>query len=556
MAKKKQIIVFAILVFTLFGCANQLPPSGGEIDRIPPKIIECYPKSGTTNFSDDHISFTFSEYVDKRSAKDAIFISPKIEGEIEYDWSGTTLEISFPKYSLLPKTTYSVTVGTDVKDINHGNNMAKAFTLCFSTGDKIDNGTIKGKVYADKPQGVLIFAYKESSGRTNPLKYKPNYISQTGKDGSFSIGGLAEDDYKIFAIEDKFRDLLYNIGEDDYGVPFKNISITAEDSLITDVNFFLTRQDTVAPQMQDVTMTDNHHIRLKFSEPIDSSKLTSKNFFIFDSTSQNKFSIDYWFAKRNKPLEYFLAFKDTLNSTHENYLVLENLFDKAGNKITHEEIPLAVNEKPDTVAPQVTTLFTKYENKLNPFDPSVFISLNDATDTNKAKKGISVFDKDSTEQKVYLTFFNSATVKIDFEKVKSNAQYVIAFNLKYFKDVAGNFSDTVITKTVVSLNKLDFSGAEGTVKTNSKNPVVVTLEKTDDKNISYSETLVQKLNFNFKSVIPGKYILWVFEDRNKNGKYDYGKVFPFSLSEKFKFLKDTLNLRARWPVGGITVDFD
>ncbi len=56
----------------LLGCANQLPPGGGEVDKIPPEIIYSYPENGTINFKDDYIEFEFSEYVDKRSFKDAI----------------------------------------------------------------------------------------------------------------------------------------------------------------------------------------------------------------------------------------------------------------------------------------------------------------------------------------------------------------------------------------------------------------------------------------------------------------------------------------------------
>ena len=60
----------------LLRCANQLPPSGGDVDKIPPRIIEVYPPDGTINYSENFFELDFSEYVDKRSVRDAIFISP------------------------------------------------------------------------------------------------------------------------------------------------------------------------------------------------------------------------------------------------------------------------------------------------------------------------------------------------------------------------------------------------------------------------------------------------------------------------------------------------
>jgi hypothetical protein len=111
--KKIKYILLGLLGLILSDCANQLPPGGGEVDRIPPRVIETYPENGTTNFHDDYIEFTFSEYVEKRTVKDAIFISPAIEGELELDWTGTSVQVNFPE-PLRDSVTYVVTLGTDV----------------------------------------------------------------------------------------------------------------------------------------------------------------------------------------------------------------------------------------------------------------------------------------------------------------------------------------------------------------------------------------------------------------------------------------------------------
>src|SRR5690554_5140142 len=111
-AFKKIIILISILF--LAGCANQLPPGGGEVDRTPPEIVEIFPQDQTVNYADNSFKIKFSEYVNKRSVQESVFISPNIEGEIEYDWSGTSVEIVLPD-SLLENTTYTITIGTDVE---------------------------------------------------------------------------------------------------------------------------------------------------------------------------------------------------------------------------------------------------------------------------------------------------------------------------------------------------------------------------------------------------------------------------------------------------------
>jgi PBP1b-binding outer membrane lipoprotein LpoB len=58
---KINIYLFMLAAAVLFaGCANQLAPGGGEIDRIPPEIVETYPADGAVNFNDEYIEFGFS----------------------------------------------------------------------------------------------------------------------------------------------------------------------------------------------------------------------------------------------------------------------------------------------------------------------------------------------------------------------------------------------------------------------------------------------------------------------------------------------------------------
>ena len=59
-------------------CANQQSPGGGEVDTVPPLIKEIFPENGTVNYHEDYFEISFSEYVDKRSVQEAIFISPAL----------------------------------------------------------------------------------------------------------------------------------------------------------------------------------------------------------------------------------------------------------------------------------------------------------------------------------------------------------------------------------------------------------------------------------------------------------------------------------------------
>ena len=181
MAKKQKLIfnaAFIIVSAMLWSCANQIAPGGGEVDKVPPQIIEVQPLNGTVDFKGDHFEITFDKYVDKRSVQDAIFISPTIEKGVKYDWSGKTLDVYF-KDTLKKNTTYTITIGTDVKDLNNGNKMAEAFNFAFSTGNKIDTGTLAGKVYDQNADGVMVFAFKQEDklpGNGSQLLRRPRNL--------------------------------------------------------------------------------------------------------------------------------------------------------------------------------------------------------------------------------------------------------------------------------------------------------------------------------------------------------------------------------------------
>ncbi len=389
--EKIKYILLLFLGLILSGCANQLPPGGGEVDKIPPVVVETYPENGTTNFHDDHIEFNFSEYVDKSTVKNALFISPAVSGDLELDWTGTSVEVDFPE-PLKDSVTYVVTVGTDVVDYNNKNRMADSYTLTFSTGPEIDKRIISGRVYDEKPSGTLIFGYKLVADTVNPSSTKPDYISQAGDNGSFQLKGLAAGTYRVFAVADQYRDLLYQVEQDKIGVPFEDIKLASEDTLFTGLNFFLTQEDTTAPRLIKATMTDRYHILIEMSEGIDSTIITTNNFRVIDSTANFSFKPIYAFNKISDPKLFVLVINRSLNSEREYYLEAEKIIDKRGNIYRNDFSQLTLSDKPDTSKPKIIKTIPANGGKVDFINSSVTFYFDDAFDTTAAKTGIVLSD--------------------------------------------------------------------------------------------------------------------------------------------------------------------
>ncbi len=547
-----------LLLFALFlsGCANQLPPGGGEIDKIPPKIVETYPEEGTTNYKEDYIEFTFSEYVEKRTVKDALFISPAVDGELELDWSGKSVRIYFPG-SLKDSVTYVVTLGTDVVDYNNKNRMADSYTLTFATGPEIDRRVISGRVYDKKPSGTMIFAYKLQADTVNPSTTKPDYISQAGDNGFFKLAGLAAGTYRVFAVADQFRDLLYQVEQDKIGVPFKDIVLAPEDTLFRGLNYFLTEDDTTSPRMIKAVMTDRYHILVEMSEEIDSSIVTTDNFSIIDSTTGHPFNPYYAFNKISDPKQIVLVIDTVLNDKADYYLKASELKDKKGNIYHNELSQITLSDNPDTSRPKVLRTMPQDGGRIDFLNDSLAFYFDDAFDTVKARSGITLTD--TSHNKVnYTVYFpdNASLILKPQGRLKSGEVYLVNFDLTKFEDAAGNRGDTIYTYRFITINQIDFTGASGTIQNVqlTENPYVI-LQSTDNSGKTYSQYLQRGSKFEFNRVFPGKYLLWCYLDRDSSGTYDRGNPYPFKPSEDFSFYPDTLNLRARWGQMDILFNF-
>jgi len=214
----------------IFGCANQQPPSGGDDDTAPPKILNIEPRGNTLNYKGNSVTIDFDEYVDRRSLKDAIFISPKPMGELNYNWSGKSVEIEFPE-GLMKNTTYTFIIGKGLKDI-HNISVTAPIQFAFSTGPSIDNGKIYGKVYSAKTDNVMIFAYVNrglDDSLMNPGKKFPDFYTQLNENNKFSFYHLPKEKFRLFAVKDNNRNLLFDVGADEISV--LNNDILIEDTL-------------------------------------------------------------------------------------------------------------------------------------------------------------------------------------------------------------------------------------------------------------------------------------------------------------------------------------
>ena len=305
-------------------------------------------------------------------------------------------------------------------------------------------------------------------------------------------------------------------------------------------------------------MTDKYHILVELSEFIDSTKLSASNFYIVDSTDNKKVNAKYFYKGEAKPKNFFLVIDDSLNIENENHLFVENLFDNFGNKLLIESTKFTASDRPDTTAPKLVKEITEYTNSMADFEKAyVEFIFNDAFNFEEVKDAVKIYDSKENEIPTKVSKIDDAAFKAESKiKLLDKSEYKVKIDLSKFKDAAGNSTDSVYTYKFSTINSLQFSGASGKITSEySADNLFVVLKNIDPKKNNYKQKVDSTYQFKFERVVPGRYLVWSFFDADSNREYSFGKVNPFEYSEEFVFYPDTLNLKARWPVGDIFINY-
>ena len=548
----------------LMSCAGQRSPEGGPIDTEPPVIISTNPPNYATRFTGTSMTIEFSEYVDHRSVEGAVFVSPSL-GPLEFDWSGREVVIGFSE-RLRRSTTYVVTIGTDAADLSNHNKMAQAYTLAFSTGDDIDHGWITGKVFprkdGDSPLGVMVFAYRLrdlNPDTLNPATAKPDYVTQTGKHGEFALQHLSFDRYRVFAIRDEYKNLLYDPETDDYAAARSDFAITPFDTLRSEVWLRLAREDTTATRLTKVAAMNRRHVLTEFSSAVDTASLRSNVFHIADTSNQSGLKVLAVYPMFPK-MTTVVVTTDTQSSKAVYRLSVGPLHGVNGLRLNPTASSLVFNatEAIDSLPLRIQSVSLPDTSKEVELHPEISLQFSDAVEKGTVEKAITLSDSSKNTVPISFHWLSDASVELSpTVKLASMTWYVYRVGMRDIADLFGRKGrDSLKMYRFQTMDEELYSSIEGTVhdsdSTDRKGDLVVvarTVVKHDSK--EYQVRLTEDGPFALRSIVEGKYVLICYRDRNGNKKYDSGLAHPYQSSERFVQYPDTLKVRARWPLEGV-----
>jgi hypothetical protein len=565
------LIILFIAFLYLLHCAKEGMPPGGPEDTVPPKVITASPSSDTTGVDiNSKIKITFSERMQQESVEGAIFISPFPKIPLDYNWHGKTLTLS----SLEPwqkDKTYVVTIGTGAQDL-HRNRMNQSFTFAFSTGASIDQGAISGEVWVKKGAGfgreieIGVWAYLLSEERTEvyPEKEKPDYVTQADEEGKYALKNLGWGKYRLFAVKDMNRDVLWS-GEDEIaGVTTGDVTLTQENTSAAFVDFVMDKIDLSPPSLLNCRALNRNLVRLEFSEKMDEKSLLDTSNYELSLVSDQKLIpvISSFYPDDNTKTIFLLTGEMTSNATLE--LKVPELKDQTGNSMDtiYNTCRFEGSVSPDTAGLQILSISPSNQAVQIPLDVRIKLSFNQPPVLQTVEDNFSLMDSNSNQVSDKGEWISPNTFVFYPDSLLSGRMsYTVNLLGKGIRNLLGTASlqDSLARSSFVTINPDTFGTVSGKVvitqPSDASGDLILMLWQPVENGLSYQTQPSTRDKFLFERILPGKYFLSGYSDVNHDRIFNLGQIEPHSPLEPFAVYPDTVYVRSRWETEGIELKF-
>lgn len=512
-------------VLILYSCAIQVPPSGGDKDVKPPKVVSTSPENYSTNINANDIVIEFDEYVQLKDANTQLIISPLLNYQPTTKIRKKKLVIHISD-TLKANTTYTINFGTSVSDLNEGN-LLENYQYIFSTGSILDSLKIKGKVEnafnLKKDKNQLVMLYNKSDDSI-PYKERPLYFSKTNSEGEFSINNISPGSYKIISLEDKDGNYLYAKGDEQIG--FSDSLITAGKENIK-LRLF---KEALPLKLVRSQSSGPGQATLIFTAAADTLKLNwltdlSKIDIYAQVLSVEKDTLTIWYKNTESDSLSFYYNNGGKNDTVDVRL-FKRKNENTRNKFSLESRVTDVNSNHNFSEPYQI----EWSHPVSKVDEEKFFLKEDSVPISK----IDLFFSDSVKTKMNIK-----------HKWKQKSHYELTILPGGLVDIFGLKNDT-LNLNWFSKSEVDY----GTLALNfSGRQMANIIQLIDEK-----ENVIRQVRVNsdtlimFNNLDPMVYRFKLINDKNDNGKWDTGNLINHIQPEEVEYYPELITVRSNWDV--------
>ncbi|MEE9162721.1 MAG: Ig-like domain-containing protein [Candidatus Neomarinimicrobiota bacterium] len=547
----------------ILGCAAEGRPTGGPADTEGPRVVQVQPPSGSPALDPEQaIEVTFDEPVDPMSVSGAIDFRPTLAFSTRVRGRRVIIR---PDEPLRPGAVYVLTLQRGIQDYRR-NSIARAYQFVFSTGGEIPTGLIRGVVAEADPGRVMeagLFRFSGSAANSGPENLEPNaadsgetknsatgqnvYVmmqrQQLATDGSFAFAYLEDGTYRVAAVEGGLAGLPAAILHRPYALAPMDSLLVKGDTVDVDLRRSAPLSE---PQILFAEWVTSSYLRLTFDGPFGEVPLP-------ENVYPTREAAVFHYVLPEPPTQDTLIIDlgAGLNALGETYpltpfaLAVTELLDTIPPALT---LP-GGSIKLRMAAPRVGGPFGAAQGRFSFTEPVRFglrLTARAVPADTLAGAGLDL----------PLKQISPFVVELEIPQPERYDQVLIDGG--EITDQAGNaLADSVV------MIRLDFSppAATGSILgTISGLPglqrrVVVEARQADSgRRVVF--TVTDSARFRMDAVPPGSYTVWGHEHMGEFPvPYFSGRWEPYQRSARFAFHSQVIEVRPRWEVDGIHINF-
>lgn len=517
-------------------CAQVGQLTGGKKDTTPPKLVNATPANASLNFNSSQIILQFDEFVQLKDLTNQLIITPSLKTLPEITSEGKKIKIIIKKEELKSNSTYYFSFGSSIADMHEGNTV-KNFEYVFSTGNFIDtlkiNGLLTDAFNNNPVPGALIALYTNFKTDSLPFNVVPEFIAKTEDNGTFQINYLPSTTFRVFAIADNNKNMLYDGETEKIGFESNELELKSDTSLTLKLFQEESRKvfikKTLTPYYGLVQLILNRKIKSSTNPVLPDLKQRLYETHL----GKEKDTIAIYHSNIGDSLS--LIFNHTLSEKADTLVIalpkdnnLKRKSRKYTTNIINGKIPL--NDELKLQFPfLVDTAKTNYTGMR-------LLKMKDSV-TNKINGSYRWLDE--------ITLMIKTKYDLDerFELKTDSATFFDFRGLKY---------DSAVTKYTYT-NKNEFGKLTLKLLLNKKQNYLVQLLNEKDmlvveQPIALALSSSNAVSIDFINLQPATYKVKVIYDDNKNKKWDTGNVMKKLQPEKVVISTKEIKVTADWEI--------
>ncbi len=587
------IIISGLILWV--GCAHIEPPPGGPKDETSPAIVAVYPAPNATRQPRDlKAIIEFSKWVkDDFSAQDKITISPALPKKLQFEVQGNRVEVSCGS-RLDSGVTYVLSVSPNVSGLN-GQKLPRRFDIKFSTGPDLDSATLQGVVqHKEQKPGIRVVGLFPTGNRRLSMAYlknrktgkidslprpgyeRPMYLFSTDSTGRFLYSGIQPGSYGLMAFDDVNKNQRPDFGSEWVGIgaPAYNPKKT-EPVVLTLAPYDTTKPGLLSARWQTYSLSADvsskkvtGFIQLKFNKPMnDANFATEPGFIIISNDSLDTIPVTGTYFNKEQPESMELLtpplFTDTLYR-----VICTGVTDVFGNSLdtAKDWQYLKTGGKLDSTKARVTAKQIKNGDSLILLNEAVQFTYSHILTQNILDSvGRSLQCNIDTQKTTFSwNFIDHHTFSLSIPVPSSYRGQWISISTPPLKTMSKADTSSITKKT--------FKKGRKPVKPKSemKRPTLLKFRLINGGSFSKCDirqkgrrsywlvafnpvhkgkpivrSVPASMRITLDSLPQGKYTVSAVRDDNRNGKWDAGRIKPWSSQEPLYQIPDTLTLEPK-----------